>query len=57
MKRSIRICLGDGAVPVGTLHYTQQGGREAAAFEYGGEWIASRERFAIDPALHLVQGP
>lgn len=56
MKRSIRVCLGDDALPVGTLQFTQQGAREAAAFEYDAEWLASRARFAIDPALRLVQG-
>lgn len=57
MKRTIRVHIGDEASLVGTLHYDQQGARESAAFEYDASWLASPDRFAIEPALALVSGP
>lgn len=57
MKRTIRVHIGDEANLVGTLHYDQQGARENAAFEYAASWLASPDRFAIEPALALVSGP
>lgn len=57
MRRTLRICLGDNALPIGMLRYDQQGARESAAFEYNAEWLSADERFSIDPALQLVAGP
>jgi serine/threonine-protein kinase HipA len=45
MKRTIRIHLGEEARPVGTLHHTQEGARERAAFEYDPRWLATADRF------------
>ncbi len=42
---------------MGTLHHTQEGTRERAAFEYDRGWLTAPDRFAIDPALPLVAGP
>jgi serine/threonine-protein kinase HipA len=56
MKRTIGIFLGDGP-QVGRLHYEVQGRRENAAFEYTAEWLASAERFMLDPTLRRVAGP
>lgn len=57
MKRSIQIFLGNGAQPIGLLHFEQRGARERTAFEYTTEWLGAVERFAIDPTLQLVPGP
>lgn len=57
MKRTIRVHVGDEAIPVGVLHYDQQGARENAAFEYDPAWLAADHRFAIEPGLPLVAGP
>jgi serine/threonine-protein kinase HipA len=56
MKRIIQICLGDDARLVGELRYDQQGSRESANFAYAPEWLASTDRFQLDPALPLVSG-
>jgi len=55
MKRTIRTYLCDR--PIGILRYDMQGTRESAAFQYDEDWLAERERFAIDPTLPLVTGP
>ena len=57
MTRTIEVCLGDAQRLVGTVRYNQEGARESAAFEYHATWLASPERFSIDPALRLVAGP
>lgn len=57
MKRQVRVVLGDAGQTVGMLHFGADGGREASAFTYDPEWLARRDRFAIDPALPLVSGP
>lgn len=57
MKRTIGVHLGDAAVLVGTLRYDRQGARESASFEYAPSWLASPDRFAIEPNLPLVSGP
>lgn len=56
MKRTIGIFLGDGP-QVGTLYYNAQGRREFAAFEYTAEWLAAKNRHALEPNLPLVAGP
>ena len=56
MRRTIRVCLGDEARPLGTLRYDSQGARESAAFEYDAGWLAARDRFALAPGLPLVAG-
>lgn len=56
MKRIIQVCLGDDARLVGELRYDQQGSRESVAFAYASEWLASVDRFQLDPTLPLVAG-
>lgn len=56
MKRTIQVCLGAEARPIGTLHYDINGARERAAFAYDDTWLATPERFAIEPGLTLVSG-
>jgi serine/threonine-protein kinase HipA len=58
MKRTIGIALGENARSLGTLRFDAQGSRENAAFAYDdAAWLASPDRFAIDPSLPLVAGP
>jgi serine/threonine-protein kinase HipA len=56
MRRTIGVFLGDSTRRVGTLRFDSQGGRESAAFEYHPEWLASNDRFALEPNLPLVAG-
>jgi serine/threonine-protein kinase HipA len=42
--------------PVGRLWVHADRGRERASFEYEPAWLASRERFALQPALALTAG-
>ena len=57
MKRTIQVCLGDAAAPLGTLYFDAAGARERAAFAYADAWLKTPERFALEPALPLVTGP
>ena len=57
MRRTISVHLGKDRTSLGTMSYDQQGARESAAFEYDAGWLASPDRFAIEPGLRLVTGP
>ncbi len=57
MRRVIAIRIGAEGAPLGALRYEQQGARESAAFEYDAGWLASPDRFGIEPGLPLVGGP
>lgn len=56
MKRSVQVYLGDAARHVGTLRFDAQGARQSAGFEYHPNWLASDDRFALEPGLPLVSG-
>jgi serine/threonine-protein kinase HipA len=56
VKRTIEVCFGEEARPLGVIHYNQQGARENAAFEYSPAWLSSKSRFPVDPSLPLVEG-
>ncbi len=57
MKRTLSIALGDNGRSLATLRYDVRGARENAAFEYDAQWLASEDRFAVEPDLPLVAGP
>lgn len=57
MKRTIKVFLGEEPRWGGTLHYDAVGSRERAAFSYAEGWLASPDRFALEPMLPLVSGP
>ena len=57
MKRTIGVFLGDASRRTGTLRFDSQGARQSAAFEYGRQWLAASDRFALEPDLPLVTGP
>lgn len=57
MRRVLGIHLGEEGTPLGVLRHDQQGARESAAFEYAAAWLASPDRFPIEPGLPLVRGP
>ena len=57
MKRTVKVFIGDAASRVGTLHYDAVGSRERSAFEYAETWLATKDCFALEPALSLVAGP
>jgi serine/threonine-protein kinase HipA len=42
---------------VGRLWARSRKGKESASFEYDAAWLASRSRFALEPALTLGKGP
>lgn len=57
MKRTLQVCLGNRARPVGTLHCDLEGPRARTAFAYEEAWLAAPDRFAIEPGLPLTAGP
>jgi serine/threonine-protein kinase HipA len=57
MKRTIKVFMDNAEGSIGTLHYDAVGSRERAAFAYSDAWLASTDRFALEPALPLVAGP
>ncbi len=57
MKRKIGVYLGDQARRIGTLDFAADGNRQAAVFAYDAEWLAAKDRFALEPSLPLVRGP
>ncbi|HUS28492.1 MAG TPA: type II toxin-antitoxin system HipA family toxin [Kofleriaceae bacterium] len=57
MARTIDVHIADAPRAVALLRHEERGARESASFEYVAEWLADRERFAIDPTLPLVRGP
>ena len=56
MRRQIEVFLGEPPRLIGRLRHEAQGARESAAFEYDPSWLASADRFALDPTLPLVAG-
>lgn len=56
MKRIMEVCLGEGAVVVGTLAFEAEGNRKVAAFSYNESWLSSPERFELSPDIPLVPG-
>jgi serine/threonine-protein kinase HipA len=56
VKRTVNVALGEAALPVGTLTYSKDGGREFTAFAYGAQWLADAHRFELSPDLALVEG-
>lgn len=57
MKRSLKIYIGNSTRQVGVLRYNLQGARENANFEYGADWLAASDRFALEPDVRLLPGP
>ena len=57
MKRTIEVHVGESSTLVGRLHHDHVGGRERAAFAYAEPWLSTRDAFALEPALPLIQGP
>jgi len=56
MKRTIEVYVGDSERHVATLRFDSQGARQSAGLEYHADWLASKERFPLEPALPLVSG-
>lgn len=51
----MQVCLGEQALPVGTLTYSRQGARENTLFVYDDAWLANPNRFEISPDLPLTR--
>lgn len=52
----VSISLDSHDIRVGKLWFHLRGGRESASFEYDKKWLEHPEKFALDPALKLVEG-
>ena len=52
----VYVDINAGPVLAGQLWGRTRKGRESASFEYDADWLASDERFPIDPALQLGPG-
>ena len=50
------VALGEGKRVVGRLRFETNGRRQHSQFEYAGEWLAARDRFALSPGLPLREG-
>ena len=55
VTQSIQVCIGEQAMPVGTLTYSRQGARENALFVYDDAWLKHGNRFEISPDLPLTR--
>ena len=53
MARTLKVCIGDRGLTVGTLSFDAQGNREFSSFQYDDEWIESPRGFAIVPSMPL----
>ncbi|TAL99024.1 MAG: type II toxin-antitoxin system HipA family toxin [Paraburkholderia sp.] len=56
LQQSVKVVLGQGAIPVGSLSFNKDGARENSTFAYHDAWLASVDRFEISPDLPLVDG-
>ena len=55
IAQTMQVCIGEQAIPVGTLTYTRQGTRENTLFVYDDTWLESGNRFEISPDLPLAR--
>jgi len=55
-KIFVSIMLGKDTLPVGKLWFYNRKGRQSSSFEYNSEWLNSKNRFALEPALTLSEG-
>jgi len=55
VTQSMQVCIGEQAMPVGTLTYSRQGARENALFVYDDAWLKHGNRFEISPDLPLTR--
>ncbi|MGC7403227.1 type II toxin-antitoxin system HipA family toxin [Pandoraea pneumonica] len=53
-QTSVRVALGQSAIPLGQLTYQLDGRREFSYFAYDDVWLTTRDRFAVSPDLPLV---
>lgn len=51
----VSLTLGRETYLVGRLWHRMRKGRESASFEYDAEWLRNKERFALEPALGLLE--
>jgi hypothetical protein len=52
----VHIALGKENIFVGRLWFHSKKGKESASFEYDRNWLAHPEKFALEPALKLIEG-
>lgn len=52
-QTSLQVCIGEPAVPVGTLVFESVGNREHSVFRYAESWLEHPRRFALEPGLPL----
>jgi len=55
ITQTLQVSLGEHAMPVGTLTYSRQGGRENTLFVYDDAWLENENRFEISPDLPLAR--
>jgi serine/threonine-protein kinase HipA len=52
-QRTLKVCVGEAGIEVGTLRFEAQGNREFSSFQYDDGWIADKRAFAISPSMPL----
>jgi serine/threonine-protein kinase HipA len=55
VTQAMQVCLGEHAIPVGTLTYSRQGARENTLFVYDDAWLENDNRFEISADLPLTR--
>lgn len=56
IQKAVKVALGQSTLPLGSLTYSKDGGREYSTFAYEADWLTAANRFAVSPDLPLVAG-
>lgn len=56
IQKTLKVALGQSALPLGSLTYSKDGGREYSTFAYEATWLADANRFDVSPDLPLISG-
>ena len=56
IQKTVKVALGQSALPLGMLTYSKDGSREYSTFAYEAAWLADANRFEVSPDLSLVSG-
>lgn len=52
-QRTLKVCIGNAGLEVGTLWFEARGNREFSSFEYAESWLNHPRRFALAPSMPL----
>lgn len=52
-QKTLKVCVGDSGIEVGTLWFEAQGSRQFSSFQYSDSWIEHPRGFALAPSMPL----